>query len=364
MGKIWLKSTDPNKQCCGCEGKASPCDSCCPGLAVPSQLDTRIVVKNGIPENTILNNFPGLWNTDIEYINGGLRAYSNQNNINCFRFKLNINAGEKLKIKTYSNYNSTTIGSEQCRQSKSAYNVTAGLNILPGLSTSLGSPDILTTKIVGKGTIINNNDYEFSWIRKYITITCFGVTISEHNLAISDNGFIVLEPPLNTPNVPFWRAELTETRDIYTFAAGSQTTSIEEQILIISDGISWREYGQFSNSWSDGNSTLFTRDPSCNQELLYSCNEESRVYNYKAPIMDNPQTKDVSFEGEYQFDSFILQKIVNETEDGSLILSEVEVTSTCLTLSLNSSEIYLLDSNNNIIDITSRLIKLNVASLP
>lgn len=28
MGKIWLKSPDPNKQCCGCEGKTGPCDSC------------------------------------------------------------------------------------------------------------------------------------------------------------------------------------------------------------------------------------------------------------------------------------------------------------------------------------------------
>ena len=29
MGKVWLKSVDPSKQCCGCEGKSSPCDSCC-----------------------------------------------------------------------------------------------------------------------------------------------------------------------------------------------------------------------------------------------------------------------------------------------------------------------------------------------
>ncbi len=29
MGKIWLKSVDPSHQCCGCEGKAGPCDSCC-----------------------------------------------------------------------------------------------------------------------------------------------------------------------------------------------------------------------------------------------------------------------------------------------------------------------------------------------
>lgn len=28
MGKIWLKSVDPNHQCCGCEGKFGPCDSC------------------------------------------------------------------------------------------------------------------------------------------------------------------------------------------------------------------------------------------------------------------------------------------------------------------------------------------------
>lgn len=29
MGKIWLKSVDPSRQCCGCEGKTGPCDSCC-----------------------------------------------------------------------------------------------------------------------------------------------------------------------------------------------------------------------------------------------------------------------------------------------------------------------------------------------
>lgn len=36
MGKIWLKSTDPNKQCCGCEGKTSPCDPCCPSISMTS----------------------------------------------------------------------------------------------------------------------------------------------------------------------------------------------------------------------------------------------------------------------------------------------------------------------------------------
>lgn len=29
MGKIWLRSPDPNKQCCGCEGKTGPCSYCC-----------------------------------------------------------------------------------------------------------------------------------------------------------------------------------------------------------------------------------------------------------------------------------------------------------------------------------------------
>ncbi len=29
MGKIWLKSSDPSHQCCGCENKAGPCDNCC-----------------------------------------------------------------------------------------------------------------------------------------------------------------------------------------------------------------------------------------------------------------------------------------------------------------------------------------------
>lgn len=32
MGKIWLKSVDPSHVCCGCEGKAGPCDSCCQNL--------------------------------------------------------------------------------------------------------------------------------------------------------------------------------------------------------------------------------------------------------------------------------------------------------------------------------------------
>lgn len=34
MGKIWLRSTDPDKQCCGCESKTGPCDRCftCSGI--------------------------------------------------------------------------------------------------------------------------------------------------------------------------------------------------------------------------------------------------------------------------------------------------------------------------------------------
>lgn len=34
MGKIWLKSVDQSQQCCGCEGKTSPCDNCCVPLKV------------------------------------------------------------------------------------------------------------------------------------------------------------------------------------------------------------------------------------------------------------------------------------------------------------------------------------------
>jgi hypothetical protein len=29
MGKFWLKTVDPARQCCPCEGKVSPCDTCC-----------------------------------------------------------------------------------------------------------------------------------------------------------------------------------------------------------------------------------------------------------------------------------------------------------------------------------------------
>lgn len=36
MGKIWLKSVDPSKQCCGCEGKSGPCASCCGSLEAGS----------------------------------------------------------------------------------------------------------------------------------------------------------------------------------------------------------------------------------------------------------------------------------------------------------------------------------------
>lgn len=32
MGKIWLKSPDPNAECCGCEGKVGPCDNCTPDV--------------------------------------------------------------------------------------------------------------------------------------------------------------------------------------------------------------------------------------------------------------------------------------------------------------------------------------------
>jgi len=34
MGKIWLKSVDPSRQCCGCEGKTGPCSTCCSGILI------------------------------------------------------------------------------------------------------------------------------------------------------------------------------------------------------------------------------------------------------------------------------------------------------------------------------------------
>ena len=39
MGKFWLKSVDPSKQCCGCEGKSSPCDNCC---AIPININSIV----------------------------------------------------------------------------------------------------------------------------------------------------------------------------------------------------------------------------------------------------------------------------------------------------------------------------------
>jgi len=44
MGKIWLKSPDPSKQCCGCEGKTGPCDSC--SSCVPYYMSSKSMAED------------------------------------------------------------------------------------------------------------------------------------------------------------------------------------------------------------------------------------------------------------------------------------------------------------------------------
>ncbi len=52
MGKIWLKSVDPSHQCCGCEGKAGPCDSCCINLD-PSSFGTLTQAQNFLSQFSV-----------------------------------------------------------------------------------------------------------------------------------------------------------------------------------------------------------------------------------------------------------------------------------------------------------------------
>ncbi len=55
MGKIWLKSVDPNRQCCGCEGKAGPCDSCCAPITV--QLPRAVGIPSDISQDPTFKPF-------------------------------------------------------------------------------------------------------------------------------------------------------------------------------------------------------------------------------------------------------------------------------------------------------------------
>lgn len=51
MGKIWLKTVDQNHECCGCEGKTSPCDSCgtCEyGISTTDQATAEAILANDV----------------------------------------------------------------------------------------------------------------------------------------------------------------------------------------------------------------------------------------------------------------------------------------------------------------------------
>ena len=53
MGKFWLKTVDPNKQCCGCEGKSGPCSSCCAFIVNSNSFNSEQEAKDYLKSVTL-----------------------------------------------------------------------------------------------------------------------------------------------------------------------------------------------------------------------------------------------------------------------------------------------------------------------
>lgn len=106
MGKIWLKSVDPNRQCCGCEGKSGPCDSCCLQTVVNTS-DTVIPRGSKKDERYYFNKFYSTrfdtWEKTNKKLDFNINSIENPTPYHFNQFSISLNKGQELLVNL--NYN-------------------------------------------------------------------------------------------------------------------------------------------------------------------------------------------------------------------------------------------------------------------
>lgn len=341
MGKIWFKGPDAAGTCCGCEGKAGPCTSCCPTL---DTVFNTVEGVSGIPEKCVAKTNFYATSPSISKIGNGLRATISDDTFAAlprdFLFKLNVRKGEKIKFIATSKPG--PISTFDRGFSNNLENSNAGIMIERGKADTGFETDI---------TNLSETVF-YNWRRKLTRISCSETFVLNQIATNTDeNGnprFFPLIPPAPSENY-------------YQFFNYSLADRYERIIKEINNGglhcyahgSCFRNYPLLPDSWWATVAPFSTAE----REIIvaYQCpSEPNNLYTAPKESVEALNPRTIQFEQELIFQNFHKETYPENSKTPTI----TDVPATCLLFSISSCDLYLLDGNNNEIDISTRFSKL------
>jgi hypothetical protein len=236
MGKIWLKSVDPSKQCCPCDGKAGPCDTCCLNKVIEktnfsikdqkflSRIDDNIQYSDlslnwetsSIIDSTFQDsnvNKRGLlilakknqkfnfsFNYDQGYFSRLTYSFPSQNQVNSSfgNFRIIKSTTFSKKSTYFSANNKDTYGSFSVSSTNNGYNLTS----FQSLFSSNTSPFAADTNQGKKSILLDLSKTETNQVNQSI----YSIAASQNQKWFGANGFFFGAPEFSS--TPFTRTDV------------------------------------------------------------------------------------------------------------------------------------------------------------
>lgn len=350
MGKIWIKGPDSSRQCCECEGKSSPCDSCCPAEYIDHNnlLENTALFPSGTVEYIALSNAvsPIL---SKDGINGVTLSFNKADdfyfpNIPFAMFYISIKSGYYMKMISATEPNQITrINKLTCGKDDSfnyKYGGICEIKMTNGNMRVLGLPDTPYATF-SYSTFYTNTHY--------LDRTCGG--ISQYYLEYGQSLHNTYDVSLD---------QITYSSESLIYVAGDVAGKRKEytpSVTISVQGHSTASYfpvgGLAAGCAGQIPSGFFCKNSDCSER----CDQQPTYYSYSPPSISAPNIEPIIQTQLLKIDSFSGYSYVGFT--GST------PNSACMEVFLyGNASFYLYDQNMNPVDITGLMLKFKFLSLP
>lgn len=334
MGKIWLKSVDPNRQCCGCEGKTGPCDSCCN----PIETTTESIWNIPGYEDYFFRPGGEVNGSSLAVTNGTVTLSNTNPNAEsiAITFRLQYKRGDRVRVRTNTFFQAASspapIGGG-CVPASFRQAFMDGVGGIGFLSNNANERFNALIQSAGNTSSAGTQDI----YAKYFTTLCDSSTVS-------------VTPFMVVPSVEGGKPSV----DSQTIGIGAVAASQGAQIAMGPAFVTANGSAVFSSS---SFAELRYSDPQwvCPRTFNIQCGPSlpAFTYNYTPEVIPQITPTAVSTDTTITFDSLNKTDITTSTQ--------TNVSAVCGFVNLrNNSSIEIRNANGDLVNITSRLLKIKV----
>lgn len=341
MGKIWIKAPDGNKQCCGCEGKKSPCDNCSSCDPYGANRD-QIVNLPGLPSGTLASSSSQTGRSTIIYSARTLIDIRRTGASNDHYFKINVKNGETVQFDLFSPPIPAT-----------CFPASAGCEATPCQGGSFGTAGSARLQDNQKADAIfigSHGDGETHGTRRIIQVACPPASGSNYDITFFTQTLSIGEGPFGPFDI--WSPDLppppfTNPSRYFRFIEKSIRTETSTSAgLIFGDTIEdIKGVSAFGEGLSNSNST----HPCTTLVNLACLNSTPSPYTWEQVAPDVPEDITVSLTTAVKYTQFY-----QKNTDGTF----KKIAGSCVGIHIDNATVTLLGIDNAPIDIKTRLVKL------